>query len=1068
VQRTTPKKSNLRLFLLLGAASVGTGLSAQAVAQETETVVITGSRIPQTGLYAASPVTSVGQQEIKFSGANTVDSLINALPGASGNYSSTSSVFATNGALGQAQIALRNLGNTRTLVLMDGKRLMPGDVIIPAPDVNQIPAALVDHVEVLTGGAGAVYGSDAVAGVVNFIMRKDFEGIEFDGQYSIDNAPNDGKRVSIFGQGPVSLSSLSSASPIGQVNGQTVFTPNAPSNWWGGQSVSGTVLFGVNTADGRGNVTAWLGYYNQAEVRGGKRDFSNCALATNTSSNAGKSITCAGSSNYNRWLSIDNASLGGPGKQFQTGTGAAGSGKFVPFGTVGALGFYNFGHDADLETPDTRYNGGFNAHYDVNKELELYANLNFADNDSTAHQSPTAIFTGGGTIPVPGAPPKPPGFPVIGYEETNCTNPLMTAQENQFLCGLLPGDTLVTAGATEAAIGHPYWNGNGNLTPGQSLVEIRRRDIEFGDRTQSTQHTAYRMIIGAKGELGDGWTYDAFGQYGLTRYAQHFFNDWSRQRVQNALEVDPLTGKCVTDVGNCVPLDVFNGLGSINHQMESYIGADAFQVGYTEEQVLGANLTGDLHEWGGQSPWAKNPIGVSVGVEYRAEYLEVNTDHEYSSADIFGISPAAIKSVPRSGFSVPEIYAEVRIPVIQEKPWAEDLTFDGAYRYSSYSTAGHATSYKYGVEYQPVDDIRFRAGFNRAVRAPNVVELFAPETIGVFSLHDPCNGATGVVFTNCTTAPGTANVTPAQIASGNLPCPAAQCNVLTQGNPSLKPEVSDTRTVGIVFTPTFLSGFSATVDYYNINVAKYISSGVVNGSTSQIYLDGCYAATANAASKALTCSSIVRGGTGGIYGAGFVSYVNTNLDYIKTSGVDFEVNDTLDLADVGADGWGSVTTNFLGSYLDKWLDSPLPGLGVYNCASKMGSICENVYSRWKSRMRFTWSTPWDVDISLLWRFVGGVSYDGNSSNPLLNSGNAYDFIDAHIRDYNYFDLSATWNVRAGVELRGGVNNIFALEPPVLDQSGYGVTPIPFGNENTYPGTYDVLGRVIFVGATIKY
>src|ERR1700742_970654 len=237
-------KSSLKTALLLGAATA-TAMSLSTVARaddQVETVIVTGSRIPQVGLYSTSPVTAVSQQEIKYEGTTNVETLLNNLPGVFADFTET----ASNGATGQATVDLRGLGANRTLVLVDGTRLMPSDPQNPVADLNQIPAALVDHVEVQTGGASAVYGSDALAGVVNFIMRRDFEGVEVDAQYSVNEAAND----SSFYQGLQ----------------KTANFPSAPENWWGGATTDTTLIVGTNTADGKGNVTAYIGYRNTQAV----------------------------------------------------------------------------------------------------------------------------------------------------------------------------------------------------------------------------------------------------------------------------------------------------------------------------------------------------------------------------------------------------------------------------------------------------------------------------------------------------------------------------------------------------------------------------------------------------------------------------------------------------------------------------------------------------------------------------------------------------------------------------------------------------------------------------------
>ncbi|HEY1612875.1 MAG TPA: TonB-dependent receptor [Rhizomicrobium sp.] len=1049
------KNRNFRSGLLLGAASAaalgaGTQASAQQSGGTVETVVVTGSRIPQTGIYSASPVTAIGQQEMKFEGTTDVTNLVNQLPESFVDMNEGVS----NGATGTANVDLRGLGAKRTLVLVNGTRLMPGDVAAPVADLNDIPAALVDHVEVLTGGASATYGSDALAGVVNFIMRKDFEGIELDGTYSVtqnDNSNNSFRQLTQQ-----------------EIDGNAFGFAQSGENTWNGATEDGTLIMGANSPNDKGNVTAYIGYRHIAPVLEATRDYSECTVAS-----TGPNFACSGSSNYNRWLSFDDLVGGHSYDFFQTGTGKSGSGVFAPYDGSAAQHF-NYGSINYFQRPDERYTGGFFAHYQENKQLDVYSSFMFSDDHTVSQVAQSGLFLGSGTAG-------------SGAVEVNCSNPLMTAQENFSLCGQ-------NSSATATVNGRTFYTGAGNLVPGQSTDLIGRRDIEGGDRQADLRHTAYRMNVGARGELGDGWTYDAYAQYGETLFQNHFTGEFSKARTQNALEVDPATGQCyaaeggaggsATDPG-CVPLDIFNGIGSISPQQLKYVLADGFQEGWTQEQVVSGSITGDLGEWGGQLPWAKNPIGVSFGTEYRQEQLKLSTDREFSTNDLYG-QGAATLSVPQSGFSVTEGFTEVKIPVIQGVPWIEDLTLNGGYRYSSYSSAGSTNTYKYGVEWQPIDDFRLRGSVQRAVRAPNVLELFAPANVVLFSGQDPCAGATGVVLANCKKE-GVTNA-----GSAVLLCPATQCNQQLSGNAQLKPETSDTRTIGGVFTPTFIDGFTATVDWFDIDVNQFIST-----LPPQEVLNECYGANSTSASQGYFCPFVHRNAQGLVYGTGFVAANSINTGSLKTKGIDYELNYQTSFDDLSpmSAGWGSLALNDIGTWLDTLTTEPVPVSPLttalqlpYNCSGKYGITCGTPDPRWRNKFRVTWTTPWDFDVSMAWRYVGAVSLDADSSNPLIggNSNSVTcpngktihggpfnpnvgvlggDCADAQIGSYDYFDLAVNWTVREGVEVRGGVNNIFDIEPPVI---GTSALPLPFGNGNTFPGLYDSLGRTIFVGATIKY
>ena len=1061
---------SLRSALLLGAASVAAiSLSSPASAQReaAETVVVTGSRIPQQGLYAPSPVTAVGQQEMKFEGTTNVDTLLNNLP----------SVFAeqtegqSNGATGTATVNLRGLGSVRTLVLVNGSRLMPGDPILPVPDLDQVPASLVDHVEVLTGGASAVYGSDALAGVVNFVMRKDFEGIEVDAQYGIAQADN-------------------SNGFYRDIVAEAGFQ-QAKENIWDGNNDTATLLMGTNVANGRGNVTAYVAYQNTRAVLAGARDFSACSIGSTSSPPFQK--VCAGSSNFNRWISLDNTSAGSqPADFFQQGTGAPGSGNFVPY-TGATNQKFNFGALNYLQRPDTRYTGGFFAHYEANKELDIYSDFMFMNDITHAQIAPSGLFLGTGAI---GGSAISQGSAV----QVNCNNPFLSANEEAALCGSINttsinmqqflsngapnpffGSTLLATFGPGGPFGHGFDDacvgatvpGCANMTPGQSLLQIGRRGIEAGNRVDNLTHSSYRIQVGADGDLGHNWTYDAYAQYGYTLFSENYQNEFSVSRTQNALEVapagtfpgqtapacfstEPNAQGIVTDV-NCVPLNIFDGIGSITPAMLNYVRASGFREGFTQEQIISGSLTGDLGDWGGQIPWAKNPIAVSVGAEYRNEELQDLVDFAYSSGDLYGQGGRRL-SQPQSSFNVVEGFGELKIPIVQDKRWAEDLTANAGYRYSSYSQSGGVSAYKYGAEWQPIDDFRVRASYERAVRAPNILESFAPANVVLFSGQDPCATSTAG---QCASVPhaGTG-------VNGILGCPASQCDQEVGGNPHLHPELGDTRSIGVVFTPSFFDGFTATVDYFNIDVSRAIGTVPPTFTLAQ-----CFAPTASAAQIAQFCPSVHRNATGQIFGSGFVSALNVNTGFLKTKGVDFEANYNFDFDSWAVtSGYGALQFTFIGTWLDTYDVNNVIGGPTYDCAGLFGLTCSSTATtsgplpRWRHRLRTTWTTPWDVDFSLNWRYLSGVSLDSNTLQPGLTNGK-FDVVNATINDFYYIDFAADWNVRPGVEMHFGVNNVFDRLPPTLTTAALPVGP---GNDNTFPGVYDSLGRTFFIGATIKY
>jgi outer membrane receptor protein involved in Fe transport len=593
------------------------------------------------------------------------------------------------------------------------------------------------------------------------------------------------------------------------------------------------------------------------------------------------------------------------------------------------------------------------------------------------------------------------------------------------------------------------------------LLLIGRRTFETGNRVDDLRHTAYRMQIGAKGDLGSGWSYDVYGQYGVTLYAETLHNELSIARVQNALEVDPVAGKCYAAEANaqgavadpaCVPLDIFNGFGSITPAMAKYIRADGMEQGATGEQILSSSLTGDFGRWGGRSPLAKSPVQASFGAEWRSESLDLKTDREYATGDLYGVG-GAVPPVPLSGFDAVEGYGEMNLPLVEDASFAKALSVNAAYRYASYSTAGRVASYKYGFEWQPLTDVRLRGLYERAVRAPNVLELFTPVTRGVFGAVDPCEKSTTGQCAGVTNA-----------GTKLLACPDTTCANETGGNALLNPEKGRTATIGAVFTPEFIDGFTATIDWFDIRVDGFVST-IDPGVT----LAECYGPGATPSSEAFFCPLVHRNVQGQLFGGGFVSAQNTNTGFLSTTGLDMQANYTLNFEDWNVRGAGSVAFDLIGTLLDTLVTEPVPGQGTYDCAGLYGVVCGIPAPRWRHRLRVTWNTPWEeLSVSVAWRHIGAVGLDANENNPLFFSsagclGPCNDIPDARVSSFDYLDVAVEWPVRQNLDLRAGVNNLFGKEPPVSGFTGAS----ELSNVNIYPGSYDALGRTIFLALTLK-
>jgi outer membrane receptor protein involved in Fe transport len=879
----------------------------------------------------------------------------------------------SNGATGTATVNLRNLGDARTLVLIDGRRVPAGDPRHWATDLNAIPTSLIQRVDVLTGGASAVYGSDALAGVVNFIMNDHFEGVQFEYHANGYNHEQHNTTVSSI----VAMRAETNPAQF-QVPGNVGLD---------GLTQDISMTMGGNFAGGKGNATVYFEYRHSDPVLQASRDFSACAIASTSTG-----YVCGGSSTSYQGRFIDINS----GKSW-TIVDAAGSVR--PFSRDTDL--YNFAPTNYYQVPDERYLANFFAHYDAFPNVRVYTELDFMDDKTVLQIAPSGSFVG-------------PVYTLLD------SNPLLSS-------------------AFKAAFSITP------TTPGQIL--IGRRNVEGGGRQDVPRHTDYRMVIGAKGDVLDGnWDYDLWWQSGKVIYQDTYLHDFSIERTTRALNVVkgpnglPVCASVLDGSDpQCVPWDIFH-TGGVTQAALHYLETPGLQNGQTSQNVVGLHVTSDLGSaYGWKLPGARNGVGVALGVEHRTEKLSLDTDTAFSTADLAGQGGPVIGLTGQ--YTVNEAFAEVRLPILESQRWAEELAVNGSYRYSSYSTGPRANTFGLGAEWMPVKQARLRGTYQRAIRAANLIELFTAQGLSLFGLpFDPCGPTKSATVAQCQLT----GLPPNLYGSALLDNPAGQGNLLQGGNVMLTPEKSTSYTAGIVLQP--MPNLNATVDYWNIQVENTI--GQVNAN---VALDTCLA-------TGQLCSFIHRDSLGTLWlsGGGYVDGTNVNIGTTKTDGIDVTVNWTYRF-----ESYGGLAVSFVGTWLDKFIQQQAPGLGSYNCAGLYGAVCGNPTPRWRHVLTTTWNTPWNWNAGFRWRYYDSVAIDASSSNPAL----AGDFnpVDGKIGARNYLDLFGQWNISKNFTLRGGVNNVFDRDPPLVSQQ----SP-PYGNGNTYPQVYDTLGRNFFVNAQAKF
>ena len=974
--------------LALGLALISTPSFAQdAAEEEAETapaIVVTGSRIARPNQESASPVTVVTAEDFKGTGSTKVEDLINNLP----QVVATQNSGVSNGADGTATVSLRGLGTSRTLVLIDGRRLMPGGIGGgAAADLNFIPSALIQSVEVLTGGASSTYGADAVAGVVNFKMNRTFEGVRLDGQYSLYSHDN--------------------SNEIERVVNRRFTSPEGTRNQGGAYDV--TLAIGSGFGDGKGNIVAYAGYRRESAITQDRYDYSVCTLNP-SGLNTG---------------TVDDFACGGSGTPAQTRFGGLNrpgtftltdANTIIPY--VALRDAFNFAPLNYYRRPSQRYTAGVMAQYEINESFVPYLDAMFMDYSTKAQIAPSGAF--------------------FGVRTVNCNNPFLLAN---------------------AALATAACDGTGRPGVGSANtvdILIGKRNVEGGPRFNDIGFNQFRVVTGMKGDITENWSYDVSAQFGKINVANVYRNDVSSARIDEALLVTGTVANPVCTSGNasCVPYNVFNA-GGVTQAAAGYIGIPLVLTGTTKETIVQGTVVGDL---GFSSPFADETVQVVVGGEWRKEALATQPDLSYINGDGAGQGGPVL---PIAGsYTVRDAFGEVVIPLVQDKPFFQDLTLELGFRNSKYKVEGNPGSnsentYKIAANWNPFDILKIRGSINRAVRSPNIGELFSNSSIGLFAGTDPCAGTAvgGLVNGNTAAACARTGVTAAQF--GNLaPNTAQQYNGFFGGNLGLSPEKSDSWTAGFVLTP--VSNMSLSVDYFNIKVKNAV--GTIGA---QVTLNQCITT-----GDPFFCSKINRApaSAGPAAGSlwlderGFVDDRTTNTGSLKTSGVDVNFDYRIPL------GENRLNLSMVGTYLDKFIAQPITGGFTYDCAGFYGITCGNPQPKLRGTARARFTTSDDFSAQVSWRYVGKVRVDTISSDPDLASVGAAPKIDERLKAENYFDLLFTAPLKDTITFRLGIQNLLDNDPPLISQASLG----GFGNGNVFPGTYDHLGRYLYVSLTADF
>ena len=1042
--------------LAIGLALLSTPSFAQEAAEEEETgseIVVTGSLISNPNLERSAPVNTTGADEIELLQSNVAEEILREIPGVVPSIGSA----VNNGNGGASFVNLRGLGSNRNIVLLDSNRIVPagfgGQV-----DLNNVPLALVERVDVQTGGASTTYGADAVGGVVNFILRRDFAGLEVQASQQLTEE-GDGNVVRV------------------------------------------DVTMGANFDDGRGNAVFGIGYQQADPVYQGARDVSLTTIETFSGTALG-----SGTSFPSRFS----------GGRLVSGTGNGGTNQVNDAGQlVPTFATFNFNPFNVFQTPFERFNMFGQARYEVSDAIEVYTRGLFSKNTVNTIIAPSGAFGIGVNLSL-----NNPFLPVAARNQfcafdVNPSATVYTPRFTQAQCdaaaapGLRPGQPgyleIGTGGASAGsitsgdgrAIAQPFQpfdvNGNGTIEAGEGYnpnpqTLFSRRAVEAGPRISEYVTTVFDYRLGARGGITDAINWDLSGSYGESENLQTIKGYTLNSRFRQSLLAGGTAAApvCFTATNGCVPANVF---GTIQQAAIPFLIQESSSFTKTSLAQVKGTIAGDV---GFTSPFAADPVAFAVGGEFRKYTARQGADSLARSGDLGGAGGAT--PTVSGGYNVYEAFGELVVPLVSEKPLFHSLTVEGGVRYSDYKVdaPGNPTyntfTFKAGGTWEPVEGLAIRGNYARAVRAPNIGELFAPVNTGLTNLGvDPCATLTtaGTLLPGRPAGGPTGELRAVCLAQGanlgnigSIPQPnAGQVNSTGGGNVNIKPEKSNSYTIGAILQPAALPGFSASFDYYNIKVTKAISSPTPGDVIAACFGTNVFTPAAGASATA-ACTGIRRSpADGGLSGdpnafSGLPSTLS-NSGSIETDGFDLIVNYKTALTDdIG------LALSFSGNYT---LNSKFNAF-VFNpesinreCTGYVSTNCGSLQPEFQWSQRTTLSFD-KIDVSLLWRHISSIEQeplDVIDSGAFFNGtvgaaipgvgGQTVNF--GKFKAYDYFDLSTRISASDNLTFTFSVQNLLDKSPPLAGNNAGSTT---FNSGNTFPATYDALGRRYAVSAKLSF
>lgn len=947
---------------ILATSTLGV-VASPAFAEEAENdsnverIEVTGSRIARTELSQPTPVVSLESEQLAQFGNVDLGTILAELPA----ISATSTLVGNNDRNDNAGVSsanLRSLGASRTLVLVNGKRHVAGTPGSAQVDLTTIPASLIQRVEIVTGGASAVYGSDAVSGVVNVILKKDFEGFEFDA--SVGN--------SLEGVGT--------------------------------KDHKFSLLAGADIADGRGNVTFFANYERTREVMAPQlRQNSNWASVVNpedTGENDGIPdrfyVQNVMSEYYGPTGTIRDS--GGIWTFKEDGTPVRQPVR--EYSNNGAFGSFPNGCEycLDLESYKNYVPGvervvlGSTFNFDITEDVRFFSDFKFVTSEVSQQFQPSFR-----------------------------SNTVINVADNAFLDEDLRQSL---------------------LAEGRTTVGLNKFFDELGNRAADNTRDLYRFVAGFDGGFTLSETdfqYEFFYVYGETRNDRKTVNDLIKGNYLAAIDsvIDPETGKAVcrsqlesaqgdgykdpatVNPSQCVAYNPF-GLGQASQEARDFISGDVTREDKITQQVIGATLITDSSEF---FELPAGPVDVVFGWEYREETSETITD-SFAKA---GFLTTAATPDSYGEYDVTEYFVEVNLPLLEGKPFVEELSLDGAYRGADYSHSGNTDAWKVGFFYAPTDQLKIRGTFGEAVRAPNIGEAFSPQSPGFATINDPCD-----INNIGDDEHRKANCAALGIPAGFDANDSASVDVISGGNPNLVPEESTSKTLGLVWTPEFVDDLSITLDYYDIEIEDAISY-----ISAQKVLNNCVDAAGGP--DAGYCSQVDRDPS--THDVKLVRSGYLNSASFNTRGLEFQARYGMEL--YGGD---------LNFYL---VGNKLLELEYFEFQNRPDEIDDDKGEVGNPEIQFRLTTTYSRDD---WTATWTTRYVDNSAlYDVSPEGDTPEDIHPHsIGTMITHDLNGTYDVTDSISLRAGVRNIFDKLPP-----GYTSDPI-----------YDLVGRRFYAGVNFAF